>query len=139
MGIVLGKSDSVFPRLLNLVKLGMGGKQGGGQQYVAWVHELDAAGVTEWLADNATLQGVFNCTAPNPVKNEELMHTIRKAYKMPFGLPAPEWLLKVGSIVIGTEPELILKSRWVLPTRLLESGFLFKYETVDRAVRDILK
>jgi len=139
MGIVLGRSDSVFPRLLNLVRLGMGGMQGNGEQYVSWVHELDAARSTEWLMDNPELNGVFNCTAPIPIKNAALMHAIRKTYGVPIGLPAPKWLLEIGSIVIGTETELILKSRWVLPKRLLDSGFKFDYETADAAVKDILK
>jgi len=139
MGIVLGRSDSVFPRLLNLVKMGMGGMQGNGEQYVSWVHELDAARSTEWLMDHPELTGVFNCTAPVPVKNAELMHIIRKTYGMPIGLPAPKWLLEIGSVVIGTETELILKSRWVLPKRLANSGFKFEFETADTAIKDILK
>lgn len=139
MGIVLGRSDSVFPRLLNLVRLGMGGMQGDGQQYVSWVHEHDAARTTEWLLEHEELGGVVNCTAPNPVKNAELMRTIRKIYGMPLGLPAPKWLLEIGSVVIGTETELILKSRWVLPKRLLDSGFVFEYGNIEGAVREILK
>ena len=138
MGIVLGRSDSVFPRLLNLVKLGFGGKQGNGEQYVSWIHETDAARSTEWLMDHPELTGVFNCVAPNPVKNNDLMHTIRKVYGMPVGLPAPKWLLEIGSVVIGTETELILKSRWVLPKRLLDSGFEFEYPGAEGAVRNIL-
>jgi len=139
MGIVLGRSDSVFPRLLNLVKLGMGGMQGNGEQYVSWVHELDAARSTEWLMDHTELDGIFNCTAPFPVKNAELMHIIRKTYGLPLGLPAPKWLLEIGSVVIGTETELILKSRWVFPKRLLDSGFKFEFATANTAVKDILK
>ncbi|HZY36475.1 MAG TPA: TIGR01777 family oxidoreductase [Mucilaginibacter sp.] len=139
MGIVLGRSDSVFPRLLNLVKMGMGGRQGNGQQYVSWVHELDAARCTEWFADHPELEGVFNCTAPEPVKNEVLMRIIRKAAGCPVGLPAPEWLLEIGSIFIRTETELILKSRWVLPKRLLDSGFTFAFPKAEGAVKDILK
>ena len=138
MGIVLGSSDSVFPRLLNLVKLGMGGKQGNGRQYVSWVHELDAARCTEWFADHTKLEGIFNCTAPEPVKNEDLMRTIRRATDCPLGLPAPKWLLKIGSVLIRTETELILKSRWVLPTRLLESGFRFAFPNAEDAVKDIM-
>ncbi|MES2108522.1 MAG: TIGR01777 family oxidoreductase [Bacteroidota bacterium] len=138
MGIVLGRSDSVFPRLLNLVKLGFGGKQGNGGQYVSWVHETDAAHSTEWLMDHSELSGVFNCVAPNPVKNNDLMRIIRKIYGMPIGLPAPKWLLEIGSVVIGTETELILKSRWVLPKRLLDSGFKFEYPDIERAVKNIL-
>jgi uncharacterized protein (TIGR01777 family) len=138
MGIVLGRDDSVFPRLLNLVKMGMGGQQGNGEQYVSWVHEHDVARISEWFLDNPGLKGVFNCTAPNAVKNADLMHEIRKAYHMPFGLPAPKLLLEMGAIVIGTETELILKSRWVMPKRLLDSGFKFQFEKVEDAVNDIL-
>jgi uncharacterized protein (TIGR01777 family) len=139
MGIVLGGSDSVFPRLLNLVKMGMGGKQGNGEQYVSWVHELDAARCTEWFADHPELNGIFNCTAPGPVKNAELMRIIRKAADCPIGLPAPKWLLEIGAVFIRTAPELILKSRWVLPKRLLESGFSFAFPKADEAVKDILQ
>lgn len=138
MGIVLGRDDSVFPRLLNLVKSGLGGKQGDGMQYVSWVHEHDVAGCTEWLLQHAELQGVFNCTAPYAAKNAELMHIIRKAYGMPVGLPAPQWLLEIGAAIIGTETELILKSRWVTPKRLLDSGFTFQYEKTAAAIHDIL-
>ena len=138
MGIVLGRDDSVFPRLLNLVKLGMGGKQGNGEQYVSWVHEHDVARSTEWFYDHPELEGVFNCTAPYAEKNAELMQLIRKNYGMPIGLPAPQWLLEIGAIVIGTETELILKSRWVIPKRLLDSGFVFQYEKADLAVKEIM-
>jgi len=139
MGIVLGRSDSVFPRLLNLVRLGMGGKQGNGKQYVSWVHEHDVARSTEWLLDHPELNGVFNCTAPYPVKNAALMHTIRSVNGSLMGLPAPGWLLKAGAVFIGTETELILKSRWVLPKRLMDSGFKFQFERIPDAVSEILR
>lgn len=138
MGIVLGHNDGVFPRLLNLVKLGMGGKQGDGQQYVAWVHEHDVARITDWLMQHPDTEGVVNCTAPEAVKNHELMRIIRRAYGMPIGLPAPQWLLEIGAMVIGTETELILKSRWVAPKRLLDGGFQFQYAKAEHAVHDIL-
>jgi len=139
MAMVLGPRDGVFPRLLNLVKLGMGGRQGNGRQYMSWVHELDVARCTEWFADHSGLEGIFNCTAPDPVKNAELMHIIRRAYGCPFGLPSPEWLLEAGAPLIGTETELILKSRWVMPRRLLQSGFRFQNMMVDDAVMECLK
>ncbi|WP_245221970.1 TIGR01777 family oxidoreductase [Pedobacter kyungheensis] len=139
MGIVLGKTDSAFPRLLNLVKAGMGGKQGSGEQYVSWVHEQDAALSIAWLLQHEEINGIINCTAPNPVKNHVLMHQIRKTFGISFGLPAPAWLLAIGAKIIGTETELILKSRWVKPTVLLNGGFEFKYPTIECAVEDILK
>ncbi|PWK70003.1 hypothetical protein LX99_04656 [Mucilaginibacter oryzae] len=138
MGIVFGRSDSAFPRLLNLARLGLGGRQGNGQQYMAWVHEQDAARSTQWLLDQADLQGVFNCTAPKGEKNTDMMRIIRKACGAPFGLPTPEWLLEIGAAMIGTETELILKSRWVLPKRLLDSGFKFQFERAEYAVHQIL-
>ncbi|MFD1255785.1 TIGR01777 family oxidoreductase [Mucilaginibacter terrae] len=138
MGIVLGRDDGVFPRLLNLVKLGMGGQQGDGKQYVAWVHQQDVARITEWLMQHPELEGVVNCTAPEAVKNQDLMRIIRKAYGMPFGLPAPQWLLEIGARLIGTETELILKSRWVAPQRLLDNGFTFQFPKAEHAVHDIL-
>ncbi|QNK64635.1 TIGR01777 family protein [Pedobacter sp. PAMC26386] len=138
MGIVLGRSDGVFPRLLNLVKFGLGGHQGDGQQYVSWIHEQDAAKCTEWLLTQGELSGAINCTAPEAIKNTDLMKLLRRAYGVPFGLPSPAWLLEMGAKVIGTETELILKSRWVMPKRLLEAGYPFLFSKADYAVRDIL-
>lgn len=138
MGIVLGRNDGAFPRLLNLVKFGLGGQQGDGQQYVSWVHEQDAAKCTEWLMQQKELSGVVNCTAPEPVKNAEFMRLIRNAYGMPLGLPSPAWLLEMGAVVIGTETELILKSRWVLPTRLVDAGYSFIFPKAEHAIKDII-
>ena len=138
MGIVLGRKDGAFPRLLNLVKLGIGGKQGDGEQYVSWIHEQDAARSVEWLMDHSEIAGIINCTSNEAIKNSVLMTTIRKTYGMPFGFPAPAWLLEIGAKIIGTETELILKSRWVKPGRLLESGFKFQYEKIEEAVHDLI-
>ena len=137
-GIALGRSDSVFPRLLNLVKLGMGGKQGDGEQYIAWIHEHDTARIIEFLMEHTELEGVINAAAPEAAKNKDLMRIIRKAYGIPFGLPAPQWLLEIGAKIIGTETELILKSRWVAPKRLLDAGFVFQFPKAEHAVHDIL-
>lgn len=138
MGIVLGLADGAFPRLLNLVKFGLGGKQGDGKQYVNWIHEQDAVRTIEWLFNQHEINGVVNCTAPHAVTNNELMKTIRKIYGISFGLPTPAWLLSIGAAIIGTETELILKSRWVKPAILLNNGFEFQYGKIDEAVSDIL-
>ncbi len=138
MGIVLGKNDGVFPRLRNLVKLGLGGRQGNGRQYVAWVHEHDAACITEWLLQHPEQEGIFNCTAPMPVQNNQLMRTLRRQYGMPLGLPSPRWLLQIGALLIGTETELILKSRWVVPARLIAAGYRFAYPVLEGAVENIV-
>jgi uncharacterized protein (TIGR01777 family) len=139
MGIVLGKNDGVFPRLRNLVKFGLGGKQGNGKQYVAWIHEHDVACITEWLLQQPEAEGVYNCTAPMPVPNKELMRKIRRQCGAISGLPASKWMLKIGALLIGTETELILKSRWVIPTRLTHEGYRFSYPLIDGALENILE
>ena len=138
MGIVFGHADGAFPRLLNLVKCGLGGQQGDGKQYVSWVHEQDAARCTEWLIGQEGMSGVVNCTAPEPIQNAVMMRHIRHAYGIPVGLPSPAWLLGIGAFVIGTEVELILKSRWVLPKRLLDDGYQFVFPKAEHAIKDIL-
>ncbi|MBE9602003.1 TIGR01777 family protein [Pedobacter sp. MC2016-24] len=138
MGIVFGRHDGAFPRLLNLVKFGLGGKQGDGMQYVSWIHEQDAAKCTEFLLNHEEINGIVNCTAPEPLRNITLMKLMRHAYGMPFGLPTPTFLLALGAKIIGTEPELILKSRWVLPKRLQQAGFQFMFVQVEHAIKDII-
>ena len=116
----------------------MGGNQGDGMQYVSWIHEQDVALSIEWLLNQKEIKGIVNCTAPDAIKNNELMKSLRKAYGVPFGLPAPAWLLEIGAKIIGTETELILKSRWVKPSVLLNSGFKFQHGFIDHAIHDIL-
>lgn len=138
MAIVLGRNDGAFPRLLNLVKFGLGGHQGDGQQYVSWIHEQDAAKCTEWLLTQEELSGVINCAAPEAISNTDLMKLLRRSYGIPFGIPSPAWLLEIGAKLIGTETELILKSRWVMPKRLLDHGYPFLFSKAEHAVKDIL-
>ncbi len=139
MGIVLGHSGGAFPRLLNLAKYGLGGKQGDGQQYVSWIHEQDAAACTEWLMKHGEVEGAINAVAPDPVKNVQFMDMLRRAYRIPFGLPSPAWLLEIGAKLIGTETELILKSRWVMPKRLMDAGYPFLYSKTAHALQDLRK
>ncbi len=138
MGIVLGRDSAVFPLLMRLVKLGLGGRQGNGDQYVNWIHERDAARISEWLLQHPGLDGVVNATAPNAVRNRELMQMLRQSYGIPLGIPSPQWLLEIGAWLIGTETELMLKSRWVAPQRLLDSGYQFSFAQAKHAVNDIL-
>lgn len=137
--IVFGHRDGVYVRLKNLVRYGLGGSQGNGRQMVSWIHETDFARATRFIYKHPQIDGVVNVSAPNPLPNKTLMQKIRKALRMPVGLPSPEWLLKIGARVIGTETELILKSRWVLPGRLIEEGFAFKYPTMDVALLSLAR
>ena len=127
MAIVMGAKDGAFPRLKNLVRSGLGGKQGNGNQYFSWIHEEDLIAILEFLYQHSELEGVFNISSPGPIKNKEMMQAYRELLKPLVAMPAPLWLLKLGALVIGTEPELLLKSRWVLPKRLEEAGFKFKF------------
>lgn len=135
--IVLGKNGGAFLPLKNLTKLGLGGTQGNGKQKVSWIHEHDFCRAVEFLLEENKL-GTFNITAPNPIPNKDFMKTIRKVLKVPFGLFQPKWLLKLGARIIKTEAELILKSRFVIPEKLVASGFQFKYPTAEKAIREII-
>ncbi len=135
--ITLGEEGVIVP-YLNLLKFGLGGKQGSGRQMYSWVHIEDLTRAIEWLLDKPELEGVFNLAAPNPVTNDYFMSTLRRLTHHRIGLPAPAWLLRLGARLIGTETELVLKSRWVLPTKLLEAGFTFQYAKLDHALEDIV-
>ncbi|MEX6690149.1 TIGR01777 family oxidoreductase [Danxiaibacter flavus] len=135
--ITLGCGGVMTP-YLNLCKWGLGGKQGSGRQMFSWVHIDDVCRAIEFLWHHNTLTGVFNLSAPNPVSNAVFMEKLRKTTGNRIGLPAMKWQLKLGAAIIGTETELLLKSRWVLPTRLLEEGFTFSFATVDAAFNDIV-
>ena len=138
MAIVLGKDGGVVKPFINLVRFGLGGKQGNGNQMFSWIHIEDLFNVILFFQSHKELKGVFNCSAPNPIDNKILMKTFRQVMKVKIGLPSPVWLLKIGAVIIKTEPELILKSRWVVPEKLLEAGYTFKYQTLDTALKNIL-
>ncbi len=139
MAIVLGKDGGVVPPIKNLVRYGLGGKQGSGNQMFSWIHIEDLLNIIIYLQHHKNLTGVFNTASPNPVNNKILMQLFRKQMKMAFGLPTPEWLLKIGAVVIKTETELVLKSRWVVPERLLKAGYHFKYPIINKALKNILR
>jgi len=138
IGIVLGKSDSALPRLLNLTKLGLGGRQGTGKQYMSWIHEADVVAAIHWVYTHDEINGTFNCTSPQPLTNTDFMKALRDVCNVPFGVPMPEWILKIGALIIGTETELILKSRWVMPRKLMDAGYVFKFPDLRSALKDIL-
>lgn len=118
-----------FDMLLRLVRFGLGGSAGDGKQFVSWIHDQDFVRAADWLIQHEDLEGPLNLAAPNPLPNTEFMETLRKAWGIPFGLPATEWMLELGAWALGSETELILKSRRVIPTRLLDSGFTFQFPT----------
>lgn len=137
--IVLGNNGGAFPKLRMITKLGLGGKQGRGQQKVSWIHIEDFCKAIDWIISHENITGAINVTAPVPVSNEELMTKMRKHMKIPFGLNASIWQLEIASLLLNTETELLLKSRNVYPEKLLQSGFQFSWPDVNVMIQNLLK
>jgi uncharacterized protein (TIGR01777 family) len=128
---------SPFDTLLGLVRFGLGGTCGDGKQYVSWIHDQDFVRAVLWLMEHEGLCGPVNLAAPNPLPNAEFMRDLRIAWGIPLGLPAMEWMLELGAYVLRSETELILKSRRVVPGRLLQSGFMFQFPNWADAARNL--
>lgn len=124
---------TVYQVLRRLVRFGLGGKAASGRQYVSWIHEDDFCRAMEWLIENPDANGIYNIAAPNPIPNEDMMRLLRKSEGMPFGLPSPGLMLEIGAVFIRTETELVIKSRRVVPGRLLKEGFEFEVERMEEA------
>jgi uncharacterized protein (TIGR01777 family) len=128
----------IFDVLMGLVKRGLGGPAGDGRQYVSWIHHRDFVRAVDWLIARPQLHGPINVTAPNPLPNADFMRAIRSAAGVRIGLPATRWMLELGALFMRTETELILKSRRVVPGRLLADGFDFEQPDWLAAARDLV-
>ena len=135
-------AGGVFSVFSKLARLGLGGTQGSGKQFVSWMHDLDYCRATDLLLAHPEItdetNGIVNMTAPGPMPNREFMQTLRQAWNQPIGLPATRWMLEVGALAMRTETELILKSRQVTPGFLLKHGFNFDFPTWPTAARDLV-
>lgn len=158
MAIVLGDGSALSP-LLALTRLGLGGPQRdgrwwptrdrlaagtwhqaraqGGRQRFSWIHIADVLGIIRFLTDRPDLAGIVNASSPNPSDNATVMGVLREVLGMPFGLALPRWVLELGAVAIRTETELVLKSRWVIPERLVDAGYVFSYPELEPAIRQI--
>ncbi|MBJ2126546.1 TIGR01777 family oxidoreductase [Flavobacterium sp. IB48] len=136
--IVLGKNGGAFVPLKTLAKIGFGGKQGSGNQFVSWIHEDDFANAVDFIIEKE-MTGVINVVSPTPIRNVDFMEKLRKAVGFPFGIPLNKFFLEIGSFFIRTETELVLKSRNVIPKWLLENGFRFKFGDIDEAFKNLLR
>ncbi len=127
----------IFDTLLGLVNKGLGGTAGGGRQYLSWTHDRDFINSINWIINHKELSGVINLAAPNPLPNKEFMQILREAAGVKIGLPATKLMIKLGAVFMQTESELVLKSRRVVPTRLLESGFKFEFPNWAEAAKEL--
>jgi NAD dependent epimerase/dehydratase family enzyme len=159
MAIVLGDGSVIVP-LVRLVRLGLGGPQldgrwpstksrraagtfhefraRGGAQKFSWIHIADVLGILRFLRDHDDMAGVINASSPNPSDNRTVMRLLRRALGVRLGIPAWRWMLELGSALIRTETELVLKSRWVVPERLERAGYEFAYPELEPALEQIL-
>ena len=159
MAIVLGDGSALIP-LIRLAQVGLGGPQldgrwfstasrrsagtfhrfraRGGRQRFSWIHIADVLGIIQFLRMHDEVDGALNASSPNPSDDFTVMRTLRDVLGIPIGLPVPRWMLEIGSMMIQTETELVLKSRWVVPERLLDSGYEFEYPDLAPALRDII-
>ena len=138
MSMIFGKSAPVFEVFSRLAKLGLAGPQGDGNQYVSWIHERDCCRALEFLIRNP-LEGAVNVCAPHPIPNREFLRVLRRGLGAPFGIPAPKFAMEIGAFLMRTETELPLKSRRVVPSRLLKSGFRFDFTARHRAAHDLYR
>lgn len=127
----------IFAHLLGVVRFGIGGSTGTGRQFMSWIHESDFVRAIKFLIDRQNLSGVVNICSPNPLPNSEFMRELRCAWGMKFGLPVTKWMLEIGAFLMRTESELVLKSRRVIPARLLQHGFEFQFPEWKGAAKDL--
>lgn len=132
----------VFSVLSNLARTGLGGAIGSGRQFVSWMHDLDYCRATDLLLAQPEItnetSGIVNMTAPEPLPNRDFMRALRQAWNMPIGLPAAEWMIEIGTFLMRSESELVLKSRRVVPTLLLKHGFEFAFPAWPAAAQDLV-
>jgi uncharacterized protein (TIGR01777 family) len=136
--IVLGQAGGAFPVMRRFAKVGLGGSQGPGSQWMSWLHLDDFVGIVEWLLGNGQISGVVNLAAPHPVTNAVFMREMRRRFApLGIGLPAPSIAVQLGAVFLRTAPELVLKSRKVVSQVLANGGYVFKYPTIEEALDDL--
>tara|TARA_B100002019_G_C21030168_1_gene479195 strand:- start:315 stop:740 length:426 start_codon:yes stop_codon:yes gene_type:complete len=138
ISIVLGNGGGAFPVMRRLTKFGLGGKQGPGDQWISWLHIADWLGIAKFLMKNSSISGPINLAAPNPVTNQDFMKEMRAAFApMGIGFPAPTPAIYLGAILMGTSPELVLKSRKVISSVLFKQDFQFKFPEIHSAINTL--
>ncbi len=134
---VLGKGGGALPKLAALARFGLGGTVGSGRQGISWIHEHDMNRLFVRAIEDEQMSGAYIATAPNPVSNAEFMRELRRALRMPVGLPAMGWMVRAAAPLLRTDPELALFGRYCVSRRLREAGFDFQFPDVRSALRDV--
>jgi uncharacterized protein (TIGR01777 family) len=138
ISFVLGRDGGPLKILARLARFGLGGTVGSGRQFMSWIHEEDLYRIIERAIDDPTMQGMYVATSPNPVRNSEFMRCLRKAVHRPWSPPAPAIMVRIGSFLLRTDPELALLGRRCIPTRLLKEGFVFQHPRLQETFMNLL-
>lgn len=136
--IVLGNEGGAFPKMKTIARIGLGGYQGNGNQLISWIHIVDFCKALDYIMQHEDLAGSINVTAPVPVTNKLFMQELRTKLRVPFGINTPVFVLELASILMQTETELLLKSRNVIPEKLLKHGFIFEYPVIQKAIEHLI-
>ena len=128
----------VFDVFSKLVRHGLGGTNLPGTQFVSWIHEVDFIRAVEFLIAGPAISGPVNLTSPHPLPNSEFLRVLREAWGVRFGMATLPWMLEIGTLLLRTESELVLKSRRVVPGRLIDAGFAFSFPTWQQAAPDLV-
>lgn len=135
---VLGQKGDAWKKLKLITKLGFGGTLSTGTQGMSWIHEADMNTIFQRAIEDSAMDGMYISSAPNPISNREFMRAIRKQLRMPIGLPAAGWMIRIGArLLLRTDPELAIYGRYVVPQRLLDEGFEFRYPNINDALSEL--
>jgi NAD dependent epimerase/dehydratase family enzyme len=134
-----GAGGGALSRLRAIARIGLGGKVGSGEQGMSWIHEKDMNRIFERAILDSSMQGAYIASSPNPVSQQNFMRSLRRSLRMPIGLPATETMVRLGAHwMLRTDPELALYGRYVMPQRLIESGFEFDFPDLDSALANLI-
>jgi uncharacterized protein (TIGR01777 family) len=138
IGLVFAKDAWVLKPFVNMAKLGIGGKIGSGEQFMTWIHVEDFLNLIDFVMKKEDISGILHCASPFPVTNKDFMKALRVSCKVPFGIPNPALLVRLGAILIGTEADLVLDGRKVVSKVLEEKQFNFKYPKIEQALKQLI-
>jgi uncharacterized protein (TIGR01777 family) len=138
ISFVIGQGGGALKTLARLTRLFLGGATGTGKQYMSWLHAADFAAIVLRAITDPSMAGMYVATSPNPVTNDDFMKTLRKVLHRPWSPRVPEPLVRLGAVLLRTDPELALYGRRCVPTRLLRDGFAFRFPQLEPAMQDLL-